>query len=240
MGEPDRDYGFGLKQAEAFATELTGRLRIDGEFLITAYEDPLEYLHTERKLPINVDPIGNKMDDPEARERLRRTFERGLNVATGFVLPLQYMRQKDGLEWQSGLWMLRAQHLYLVPGDSPIGFRLPVSALPWEPVSKRQKITPVDPMAPIAPLPVPREIYHEGVRKQASKRAPAKPNGTAAQSRGPVVRTALAVEAREGRLYVFLPPVETTEAYVELVAAIEDAASSARNAGADRRVYAAH
>jgi uncharacterized protein (DUF2126 family)/transglutaminase-like putative cysteine protease len=224
VGQPDHDYGYGLEHAEDFAIELTKRLRIDDEFLITAYEDPLEYLHAERKLPLNVDPIDNKMDDPEARERLRRTFERGLDAPTGYVLPLQYMRRKNGLEWQSGLWMLRARHLYLVPGDSPIGFRLPVSALPWEPVGKRQRIVPPDPMAPLGPLPVPREIYQAGLKKQAQRRPPPKSKDTA-QQRGPVVRTALAVEAREGRLYVFLPPVETTEAYVELVAAIEDTAA---------------
>src|SRR5207253_2235560 len=153
------------------------------------------------------------------------TFERGINEPTGYVLPLRYMPRKNGLEWQSGLWLLRARHLYLVPGDSPIGFRLPVSNLPWEPVGKRQKIVPVDPMAPLAPLPVPREAYQAGISKQASGRVPAR-SQIAAQTRGPVVRTALAVEAREGRLYVFLPPVETTEGYVELVAAIEDTAAS--------------
>jgi len=47
----------------------------------------------------------------------------------------------------------------------------------------------------------------------------------AAHKRGPIVRTALSVEAREGRLYVFVPPVDTTEGYVELVAAIEDTAA---------------
>ena len=223
VGEPDKDYGYGLENAEDFAIELAKRLRIDEEYLITAYEDPLEYLHAERKLPINVDPIDNHLEDPEERERLRKTYERGLNVPTGFVLPLQCMRRKNGVEWQSGLWMLRAQHLYLVPGDSPIGFRLPVAALPWEPVSKRRQIFAVDPMAPLGPLPVPREIDHAALRKQATKRAAAR--AKAAQPRGPVVRTALAIEAREGRLYVFLPPVDTTEGYVELVAAIEDTAA---------------
>ncbi len=223
VGEPDKDYGFGLAHAEDFAIELAKRLRIDEEFLITAYEDPLEYLHAERKLPVNVDPIDNNLDDAEERERLRRTYERGLNVATGYVLPLQCMRGKNGVEWQSGLWMLRAQHLYLVPGDSPIGFRLPVAALPWEPVAKRRQVFVVDPMAPLGPLPTPQEADVTGQKKQVARRAPAR--AKASQPRGPVVRTALAVEAREGRIYVFLPPVDTTEAYVELVAAIEDTAA---------------
>ncbi len=224
VGEPDRDYGFGLEHAEDFAIELTKRLRIDENFLITAYEDPLEYLHAERKLPINVDPIDNNLDEPEARERLRRTFERGLGTPTGYVLPLQHMRRKNGLEWQSGLWMLRARHLYLVPGDSPIGFRLPVAALPWEPVNKRRQVFKVDPMAPLSPLPIPREAYQAGLKQAAARRTPSRAKA-AEQTRGPVVRTALAIEAREGRLYVFLPPVDTTEAYVELVAAIEDTAA---------------
>ncbi len=224
VGEPDRDYGFGLAQAEAFARALTKRLLLDEDFLITAYEDPLEYLHAERKLPTNVDPIGNKMDDPEARERLRRTFERGLSVPTGYVLPLRYLRQESGREWQSGLWMLRARHLYLVPGDSPIGFRLPVSALPWETPEERQEIKPVDPTAPLAPLPAPRETYHAALKRDNASSPQAEP----APRRGPVVRTALTVESREGRLYVFVPPVETTEAYIELVAAIEDTAAQLR------------
>ena len=198
VGEPHRDYGYGLEHVmNTFAKELTKRLRIDDEYLITAYEDPLEYLHAERKLPINVDPFDSKMDDPEARERLRRTFERGLNTPTGYVLPLQYARQKNGLEWQSGLWMLRARHLYLLPGDSPIGFRLPVSALPWEPPAKRQKVLVVGSARADQPAAdAPRSLSFRG-RRVFGPRAPA------TQTRGPIVRTALAVEAREGRIYVF-------------------------------------
>ena len=229
FGEPDRDYGFGLKESETFAKALAARLLIDPEYLITAYEDPLEYLHLERKLPINVDPIGNKMDNPEARERLRRTFERGLNTPIGYVLPLKYMPRANHQEWQSGHWLLRAQHLYCIPGDSPIGFRLPVAALPWEPEEEKQKIPETDPMAPLKPLPIPREIYHAALRRRAlevpAAGNPPAPAKVIEQKRGPVVRTALAVESREGRLYVFVPPVETAEGYIELVAAIEDTAA---------------
>ena len=41
-----------------------------------------------------------------------------------------------------------------------------------------------------------------------------------------VVRTALAVEPRDGRLWIFVPPVSTTEDYVELIMAIEDTAAA--------------
>ncbi len=96
---------------------------------MTAYEDPLTYIHQERQLPINVDPIDNDLDDPEERDRLRRVFSRGLGTPTGFVLPLARVPGKDGPTWQSGLWMLRSRHLFLLPGDSPVGLRLPLASL---------------------------------------------------------------------------------------------------------------
>ena len=40
-----------------------------------------------------------------------------------------------------------------------------------------------------------------------------------------IVRTALCVEARDGRLHVFMPPLTSAEDYVDLLAAIEDTAA---------------
>ena len=33
--------------------------------------------------------------------------------------------------WATGPWFLRGERLYLVPGDSPMGLRLPLDSLPW-------------------------------------------------------------------------------------------------------------
>jgi uncharacterized protein (DUF2126 family) len=215
VADPARDFAFGRGQAQHFAEGLAQELGIDPEAVIAAYEDPLTYVLKERQLPVNVDPQDNKLDDPEERERLRRVYERGLGQPTGFVLPLKRVSGKSGPEWQTSLWMLRARHLFLVPGDSPVGLRLPLESLLWEPTELRQQVWAVDPMAPVAPLPIPQ---------QRQRHLESVPFASGA-AMGPMVRTALAFEVRQGCLCVFLPPVSSAEDYVELVTAIEDTAA---------------
>jgi uncharacterized protein (DUF2126 family)/transglutaminase-like putative cysteine protease len=233
VGHPDRDYGYTDNEAEAFARALAERLQVGREYVISAYEDPLAYVHKERTLPINLDPANNGLDDPEERERLRQVFSRGLGNPVGFVLPLQRAYLPDGPRWQSGLWMLRGRQLFLAPGDSPVGFRLPLQSLRWEPASERSQVWQIDPMAPASPLPVPpladrRQAELRGPGEFALDRRIHQPLPASADPPGPVVRTALAVEAREGRLYVFLPPVYSADDYVDLVSAIEDTAGELR------------
>jgi len=211
----DRDYGFGAADAERFAEEFARTLSIDPkEYLVAAYEDPMAYLLKERELPVNVDPEDNKLDNPEERERLRRVFERGLGNPVGFVLPLQRGYGKNGPEWQTALWMLRSRHLFLIPGDSPVGFRLPLHSLPWEPAGQIRQVWVVDPMAPAPPLPVP-------VRQRQLEKTKAQP----ASPTAPAVRSALTVEARGGRIWAFMPPVSATEDYIELLGALEETAA---------------
>ncbi len=223
IADPDRDYGFGADQAWSFSEELARRLKISPDFLVAAYEDPLAYIHKERQLPINVDPKDNKLDDPEERERLRKVFERGLNRPTGFVLPVARSHGKNGPEWQSGMWMLRARHLFLTPGDSPIGLRLPLQSLPWEPADEIQQMHTLDPMAPVEKLPVPqRTLPSTPLRRKKPRDRPWEAPPAPLKNSGGVVRTAFAIEPREGRICVFLPPVSSAEEYVELITAIED------------------
>jgi uncharacterized protein (DUF2126 family)/transglutaminase-like putative cysteine protease len=235
VGDPDRDDGFGTDDARAFAEALAGRLGVGGGHVLAAYEDPLAYVHKERTLPINVDPENNNLDDPEERERLRRVFSRGLGTPTGFVLPLVRVPGKDGPAWQSGLWMLRGRHLFLVPGDSPVGFRLPIDSLP---AGRAFEVVPVDPMAPRDPFgpgasPTPLRVRASGGQRRlvpdetGRARQPVQEQTLQepADAGSPYVRTALSVEARHGTLWTFLPPVPSAADYVELVAAIEDTAS---------------
>jgi len=228
LAETDRDYGFGVNAARRFAEELARRLEIGPSYVISAYEDPLAYLLKERKLPANVGLLDNKLDDPLEREKLRQVFERGLGQPVGYVLPLKWAEGKIGPEWQSCLWTLRSQHLFLIPGDSPVGLRLPLETLVWEPPERKQKVLEVDPTAPTGPLPVPVRRVKMAPQPEESveqQRAPEPPPPSAAAQPDPVVRTALTVEPREGRLWVFIQPVDSAEDFVELLAAIEDTAA---------------
>ena len=66
-----------------------------------------------------------RLKDPLERERLARVFEKGLETAVGTVLPLAREHNGRG-RWRSGPWFLRSEKCYLIPGDSPMGYRLPL------------------------------------------------------------------------------------------------------------------
>ena len=74
-------YKFGPLDAQRFCETLARRLGVDPEYVNPAFEDPVYYLQRERQLPINVDPVDNHLEDPSERERVRRVFERGLEHA---------------------------------------------------------------------------------------------------------------------------------------------------------------
>ena len=242
LADPDRPGGCSDTQAAQFARALADRLDVGAAHVITAYEDPLVFIHQEGRLPVDIDPEHNNLDDPEERERMRRVFAYGLGTPAGYVLPLARVPGKDGPTWQSGLWMLRAPHLFLVPGDSPVGLRLPLASLVTEPDGITRQVWPRDPMSPWPPLPDParrrgRVRSVEPPRRQRGGPKPA-PLGAspfsepmappATSATGPVIRTAVSLEVRQDTLWVFLPPVESGEDYVELLAAIEDTAATLR------------
>ena len=217
---------------------LTGMaevLGVENEMVTPAYEDPAEWIVKEGNLPANVDPSNSKLKDPEERSRMARVFERGLTEPTGFVLPVQRWNSQAaaGPRWRSEKWTTRRGKLFLVPGDSPVGYRLPLGSLPHVPPSEYPFIVPVDPSVERGPLP--DSVAQPGVAPRDAPQTVA--SFTAAEGTqqerveqelgeiGGAVRTAISVEPRNGRLSVFMPPVEALEDYLELVGAAEAAAA---------------
>ena len=128
------------------------------------YEDVWYYLWRERKLPMNVDPFDARLEDEVERDRLRRVFTQGLDAVVGYALPIRRVGGRSG-SWATGRWFLRDERLYLIPGDSPMGLRLPLDSLPWSDADDLLTIDELDPFAPRAPLAVAgqREISSAGL-----------------------------------------------------------------------------
>ena len=189
-----------LEDAKRFTETLATLLGVDRDLPVPAFEDPVPYLTREQRLPENVDPFDSKLEDPEERARLARVFERGLAAPVGYVLPLQRWNAPHQRAWYSERWTTRRGRLFLVPGDSPIGFRLPLESLPHVPKETYPYFMPADPFAPRAPMPGPGPRDDDQLAVQHRAAAGADPQrvmeqgGTAGASG--VVRTALAVEPR--------------------------------------------
>ena len=199
-----------VKDAEAFMEGAALRLGLDPGYIMPAYEDTALWLQKEAELPVNVDPSDSKLSDPEARVRIARVFEQGLNTPRGFVLPVQ--RWNAPPRWRSERWQLRRNHLFLMPGDSPLGLRLPIGSLGYVPPDQYPYIVERDPVEPRGKLPV----FSLPARPEAPPRAAPEKLNTSVP-----VRTAMSVEVRDGVLCAFMPPVERIEDYLELVAALE-------------------
>ncbi|MDO9198683.1 DUF2126 domain-containing protein [Rhodoferax sp.] len=263
------------EDARRFTQTLASRLGITDKFMLSAYEDVWYYLWRERRLPVNVDPFDSKLDDEMERARLRRVFEQQLDSVVGYVLPVKAADKPgpSGPVWTTGSWFLRDERLYLMPGDSPMGLRLPLDSQPWVSKADYPYLIEQDPSAPRSGLPAYEALatryapgttpYLSGtgpqseaprlrqtvtglatadVASSAQSRAQAEPAEFARvparqESAAWITRSALCVEVRDPRrasgpkaeavgekssvIYVFMPPLEKLEDYLDLLAAIE-------------------
>ncbi len=251
IAESGKDYGHTEEDAQRFSLKLIENLGLTRHGLMPAYEDAWYYMWRERRLPTNVDPIDSRVEDALERDRITRVFDQGLRTRVGWALPLKHIGY-----WESGDWFLRREHCFLMPGDSPMGFRLPLDSTPWYAGTDAEVGYPTDPSLqwpalppgfqfPLrprgeAPLRVQRRFIPEkkkgaettlATRPSAELRRPEVPSQLSppdpfarpayGESAVGVTRTALCVEPRDGILHVFLPPLDTLEAFVELIAALE-------------------
>ncbi len=236
--------------ARRFLEGVADHLGLVSDHVLPGFEDVFYFLWRERRLPANVDPFDARLDDELERERLRRVFTRSLDAPVGFVLPLERAGLGDGRRWRTGPWFFRDERMYLIPGDSPMGYRLPLDSLPWAAEGDRPPIVERDPLAPPRPLPGFDErraasapqlqrpplksaagfVHDEPPvgtgRRPASPRVP--PAAPRFQSAASIVRTAMCAEPRNGVLYVFMPPVADAADYLALVAAVEATAAARR------------
>lgn len=211
--------------ASAFLTALSDHLGLGRNTLFAAYEDAFYYLWRERQLPVNTDPLQANLKDPLERARLQRLFSQGLDTPTGHVLPLKADPATGA--WCTGHWFLRSDRCYLISGDSPMGYRLPLDSQPWVQDKDYPWVLPTDPSTTQPPLPERDRLVRQGPPTRPSPGQGATPPAIG-QSAPDIVRTALCAEARNGVLYLFMPPMSELEHYLRLVTAIESVARDLR------------
>ena len=200
------------------------------KYINTAFEDSFYYLWQEGGIPENINPLKSNLKDSIERKTLTKLLDEGLNDPIGFALPIIW--NWYGQCWKSGPWRFRRGALFLIPGNSPMGLRLPLASLPWIAPDKRD---PQEPQSLFEDLPELKDYHGEVARRYSHVEAKAIEHPDVidqdlgddqTDNQVDVPHTSLCVEVREGRLYIFMPPLTLLEHYLELVAAIEATAES--------------
>lgn len=202
-----RQYKLTEDAPERFLRTLSSYLGLGSETILPAYEDVFYFLWEEGRLPVDVDPLKSDLKDPLERQRLSEILSTGMNKPVGFVLPLNRYKSR----WISSQWEFRRKHLFLTPGTSPVGLRLPLTSLLAIPTWASEPIFEPDLYGPTGPLGEYGQLAQK--RKQAGPPSDKLPH--------PFITTAMCAEIRENRLYLFLPPLNSAEVFLDLMAAIE-------------------
>jgi len=230
LADINKDYGITHADARKFATRLAAALGIDSGYLVPGYEDTLYWLWKEGSVPANLDPEQASLKDPSERRTLAQVLQKGLGEPVGYALPLKW--DADNNAWASNPWEFRRGQMYLIPGDSAMGLRLPLDSLPWVAPEKRE---PFGEQSLFQPLPE-LDNYHglwagklvpePALQTDAEQHDVSEGSETAKELKlVEVSHTALCVEARNGRLHLFMPPLKRLEEYLDLIALIETTAA---------------
>lgn len=202
LAQPGEDCGYGVEDAETLCKHLAALLGVPGSCLAPAYEDALYLLWQEGNLPLGDKPEKLKLRDGDSRKALLRRLDEGaLSAPAGYVLPLSW--DFSAQRWHSCQWQLRREALFLTPGDSPIGYRLPLETLSWQPLTDRE------------------QHAESGLFDHAGELPDDVPQYSTVNNRNDFVQTAVSIECRDGGLYVFMPPLSALDHYLDLVARIE-------------------
>ena len=232
--------GYGDADVLRFANHLTGALGLPLAALIPAHEDVLKMAQMEDALPANLDPLKADLKAPAERQRLARLLAQGLGKVVGYVLPIKPAQPLTaaqaennpeiaakalatapidtpaGIAWRTSKWPLKREHLYLVGGDSPLGLRLPLDTLPWVLPEEVEPEFDVDPFAAAVALSNPAHVTGNPTTQVLADQPDPRE----------VIHTALALEVRDGRLHVFMPPLKRIGDYLALVALVENTAEA--------------
>jgi uncharacterized protein (DUF2126 family)/transglutaminase-like putative cysteine protease len=243
----DTTSNFTTDDAKRLAEELTKYLNVPREHVHTAYEDAFYFLWEENKTPVNIDPYKSNLNDALERQKLAELLTKGLAEPAGFVIPMEWNHWNK--RWISCAWSFRNNRLILIPGNSPIGLRLPLKSLAYMSETKVQRQVERSTFEELPALEnfqakadnrysdlvpeesLPNEFYEERKPKEEATEKGKKANvkkeeeETIPTFEVYTIKTALCIEVREGKIHFFMPPLTYIEHYLDLLACIEAAAN---------------
>ena len=220
IADETRRYGITVEDAQRFGERVARRLGVDAGNLRAGYENWLYYLWREARQPAELDTVAIPWA-PQFRDDLSMALAHGLDNPRGYALPLAWDWSQGG--WTSGSWNFGGGRMQLTPGGSPMGLRLPLAELPWVDNVEIEEVPAI--------APSPWDPAGSGPGEPVASPAP-----LAADARPEVIRrryrtwmgvphTALCLEPRDGKLYLFMPPFEQLEHYTRLLSALEAVAA---------------
>jgi len=232
------------EEAKLFTGELAKQLALSTDNISVAHEDVFYFLWAEGKMPVNIDLGKVNMKDGLERKTLAQLLDKGLDTPAGYTLPLKWNYENSS--WKSCKWVLKRDHLFLIPGNSPMGLRLPLDSLPEvaeedEPQKVERSLFDDLPAlehydktilaryntVTLHPAKVEKQTDKEVAGEE--KRDPFKPEKKEVEKKPgdkrtheiETIKTTICVEPRDGIIYIFVPPVDYLEHYLDLVASIE-------------------
>ena len=205
LAHPSKSQGFTHLEAKSFTYELLASLGLERGYGHPAFEDIYYILWEQGQVPVDENPLEATEKDSLERQTLARQLNHGLENPIGYVIPLSWNYQVQ--DWQSCRWQFRRKNLFLIPGNSPIGLRLPLDTLPS-----------------VSETSIARDPFEE--LPDLSLRSPEEIAARIDQSAMlPTIRKGVCIEARSGHLYIFIPPLDYAEHYLELIQVIEKVAA---------------
>ncbi|MEN2283079.1 transglutaminase family protein [Algoriphagus sp. SE2] len=204
LADLSKDYKLNNRHAKSFITNLVKQLNVDKNNISPLYEDPFYFIWQEGRVPVNINPKKFNLKSSLERQKLAELLNKGLGKPVGFSIPLEWEFSEE--RWQSCKWKFRRDDLYLVPGNSPAGLRLPLDSIEYTDPKDELVIPENDLFSPVKKLP-------KSSKKLRAKKPPINSKR--------IFKTTLVVEIREGKLFVFFPPTKQMEHYLDLVSAVE-------------------
>lgn len=207
------------KQEDAitFLEKLSTILGIDAEHVIPAFEDKYYYLWEENNLPVDFDIDAHHKKAKIEQKTLFEILKKGISDPVGAVLPLKWNLSSNN--WESCIWKFERGKLFLIPGNSQLGLRLPLDRLPMDTDKISHTVIPPDPFEDESGLMTKSKIIDH-----INKRKDLDPKSKKIE-RVSTFKTAMCTQVVNGNLHIFLPPVDDIHQFLDLTTSIELCAS---------------